>query len=631
MKMGQVNGPAGPSPRGAVYRAIFLFGGINSLIFLFNGWHYLSFPAVGGWEALFRYAAYLAHFFLLGLILSLLLGLLFLVFRAAVLIRILAPVIFTLAQLLIFVDIRVYAHFKFHLSGIVLGAMTTPGYWDSVRFSAFDWVISSLALSGLLAGQSLLFALLIRRLERGGRFWRAVRPRRLAAAGGVIVLLTLVEKVSFGVADFYSYTPVTRYEKVLPLYRPITFERFLSRLGFVTEFDGNFPRLPEASRLQYPLPGFRYHRLSRPYNVVILLIESLRFDMLNEETAPHLAAFSERAITALDHYSSGCTSRFGTFGLFYGLYGTYWHRLLSSRTGPVLIGQLLHNDYLFKVMSSTSLSFPEFNRTVFADLKTELDDRLPGGNSGERDEVLVDRWLEWLGQVPTGQPFFSFIFLDAPHSPYNFPAEFKKFEPCIESISFLRTDLEDDREGIFNRYRNAIHYVDHSLGRILRGLEEGGRLEDTVIVITGDHGQEFWEHGYYGHNAAYTDYQVRVPLVLWVPGEEMPRRITARTCHLDLPGTILKILGDGNDPSLYTLGADLFDPPGERALVLAGWDDCCLMTPEVRLRFSVEAYNILESEAVDNLYRPLEDSDLIRREKDRHLLPALERMGRFLQ
>ncbi|MDP8235589.1 MAG: sulfatase, partial [Candidatus Erginobacter occultus] len=341
--------------------------------------------------------------------------------------------------------------------------------------------------------------------------------------------------------------------------------------------------------------------------------------------------FSRDAITALNHFSGGCTSRFGTFGLFYGLYGTYWHQILSERKGPVLIGQLLHNDYLFKVMSSTSLSFPEFRRTLFVDLETELDDRLPGRNSAEKDRVMVTHWLKWLDELPPGRPFFSFFFLDAPHTPYNFPEEFRKFEPCVESISFLRTNLEDDREAIFNRYRNAIHYVDYNVGRILRGLEEGGFLENTVVVITGDHGQEFWEHGFYGHNAAYTDYQVRVPLVLWVPGQDGPREIIGRTSHLDVPGTILKILGDENDPGLYTLGEDLFHPPRERVLVLAGWDDCCLVTPDARLRFSVEAYNILESDAVDNLYQPLEDQDLIRREKDRYLLNALERMGRFLK
>lgn len=621
-----------PSPRGAACRAVFLFGGINSLIFLLNGRHYLSFPPVGRWEAVFRWTAYLAHFFLLGLVLSLLLCLILLLFRSTLLVRVLAPLLFTLAQLLIFVDIRVYAHFKFHLSGIVLAAMTTPGYWDSVRFSAFDWAISSLALAGLLAGQFFLFALILRRLKKGGRLWRAARPRWVLAAAGLVVFLTLAEKVSFGVADFYSYTPVTRYEKILPLYRPITFKRALARhRGAVPEFDRSSSRLPDVSQLEYPLPGFRYHRLPRPLNVVFVLVESLRFDMLDEEITPQLSAFSRRAATARNHFSGGCTSRFGTFSLFYGLYGTYWHQILSSRTGPVLIRQLLHNDYLFKVMSSTSLSFPEFNRTVFADLETELDDRLPGADSGERDGVMVDRWLEWLEELPPGRPFFSFLFLDAPHAPYSFPAGFRVFEPCIDSISFLRTDLKEDREEIFNRYRNAIHYVDHNLGRILRGLEEGGWLENTVVVITGDHGQEFWEHGYYGHNAAYTDYQVRVPLVIWVPGGDMPRRITGRTSHLDVPGTILKILGDENDPVLYTLGADLFDPPGERALVLAGWDDCCLLTPEVRLRFSVEAYNILESEAVDNLYRPLKEKELIRREKDRYLLNALERMGRFLK
>ncbi len=618
--------------RGVFYRAIFLSGGLNSLLFLLNGWNYLSFPPVGFLEIAFRAAAYLAHFFLLGLILSLLASLFFLLFRFRILVRILAPVIFTLGQLVIFVDIRVYAHFKFHLSRLTLEAMTTPGYWDSVRFSAFDWTVSSLAVIALLILQYLLFGFLLRRLSRRDRLWRATRPRRILMAVFLIVLLTLAEKISFGVADFYNFTPITRYEKVLPFYRPITFNRLLGGLlGSVPEYDQSTARLPALSRLEYPRPGFRYHELSRPYNVVFILVESLRFDMLSPETTPRLSAFSERANTFLNHFSGGCTSRFGTFGLFYGLYGTYWHQILSERKGPVLIGQLKYNDYRFKVMSSTSLNYPEFRRTVFVDLETEIDDRIPGQNSGERDRIMVDRWLTWLEELPDGRPFFSFFFLDAPHTPYTFPEEFRKFEPCLESVSFLRTDLEEDREAIFNSYRNSIHYVDYNVGRILEGLEASGRLQNTVVVITGDHGQEFWEHGYYGHNAAFTDYQVKVPLVLWIPGQAPPRKITALTSHLDVPGTILKILGDENDPALYTLGADLFDPPGDRALVLAGWDDCCLITPEVRMLFSVEAYNVLQSETVDNRYRPLEDPELARREKSRYLLPALEEMGRFMK
>ncbi len=586
---------------------------------------------MGGLERLFRYTAFFAHFFLFGLLLSLLICLLYFLFRSLNLTRILAALVFTSAQLFIFIDIRVYGHFKFHLSGIVLSAMTTPGYWDSVKFSTFDWAMTSLALAGLLAGEFFLFVFLVRRLRRGQRLWRAARPRRLLMAVGLIVLLSLVEKISFGVADFYNFTPIARYKKVFPLYRPMTFNRLLSRLGAVSKIDRVAARLPEVSRVEYPLAGFRYHRLPRRYNVLIVLVESLRFDMLDPEITPNLTAFSRGATTARNHFSGGCTSRFGTFSLFYGLYGTYWHQILSERKGPVLIGQLLDNDYLFKVMSSTSLCFPEFNRTVFADLKTGLDDQLPGDNSAQRDQVLVDRWLEWLGEVPADRPFFSFLFLDSPHSPYNFPDEFKKFQPCAGKISFLRTNLAKDQEEIFNRYRNAIHYVDHSLGRILEGLAGSGQLEQTLIVVTGDHGQEFWEHGHYGHNSAYTDYQVRVPLIIRVPGQDGPGQITGRTSHLDLPGTILRILGDENNPELYTLGEDLFQPSSERALVLAGWDDCCLITPEVRLRFSVEAYNILESEAVDNFYRPLKDSELIRREKNRYLLPALERMGRFLK
>ncbi|MFH1038951.1 MAG: sulfatase-like hydrolase/transferase [PVC group bacterium] len=616
----------GTPPRGLVYRTIVLFGAVNSLLFFITGRPYFSFDPSSRAEAVFRYAAFFAHFLLIALILAGVLSALYLLLRAGWLIRILSVILFSLAQVFIFVDVRVYTHFKFHLSGIVLNAMTTPGYWDSVRFSARDRVLAGLAAIVLITAESLIFTLIFRRLRRKGRLWRVSRPRLILISAGLVILLSLVEKLSFGISDYYGYTPITRYQKILPFYRPFTFKRLLGG-----HFGEAAPIIPAASRLAYPGPAFRYGPLPRPYNVVIILVESLRFDMLDPEIMPNLTAFSEKAITGLSHYSGGPTSRFGGFALFYGLYGTYWQPMLNHRQGPVLIKQLLHNGYLFKVMSSTSLSFPEFDRTAFADLDIEIEDRLPGEDSADRDEILVRRFLEWLAGVPPGKPFFCFLFLDSPHATYHFPDGFRKFEPCSGEISFLETDLRENRGEIFNRYRNSIHYADYNLGRILTALEEGGYLENTVIVITGDHGQEFWEEGYYGHNSAYDDYQVRVPLVFRAPGFEGPRVLTARSSHLDVPGTILGILGDPNDPALYTLGENLFELPAERCLLLAGWDDCCLMTPELRMRFSTEAYNMLESDIRDNDYAPVTDRDLIRREKDRYLLPALEGMGRFLR
>lgn len=614
------------------YRTIFLFGLINACLFLINGLAYLP-PASGNpGESLFKFTAFFSHFFLLALLLILALFALYAVVRVSWGARFLSVLFFSLAQFLIFIDVRVFNLFRFHLSGIVVSAMTTPGYWNSAHFSGRAKLAACLAVVGLFLGESLLFTVLGRRLRKVGFLWKVTRPRYALLFVGLVLLLTLLEKVSYGVSDIYNYTQVTRYEKILPLYRPLTFKRLFGEyVGEAPKVKAELERFSSASRLNYPRPGFQYGPLARRYNVVLLLVEGFRFDMLSEEVMPSLSEFGRRATVCLNHYSAGNTSRFGGFGLLYGLYGTYWHHALSGRQGPVLIKQLLHNDYLFKVMSSTELTYPEFNRTLFVDLDVKLEDDLPGEDSSKRDEVLVDRYVEWLKSVPPGRPFFSFLFLDSPHAHYYFKEEFKKFKPCSEEISFIKTDLAGDRDEIFNRYRNSLHYVDYNIGRIIRSLEEGGFLDNTVLIITGDHGEEFWERGYYGHNSAYTDYQTKVPLVLWIPGMGGPRLVTELTSHLDLPATLLAVLGDTNDPALYSNGFDILGEEKAGFLVLSGWDDCCLATPRVKMRFSTESYNLFGSEITDRNDRPVDDRALIREEKDKYLFPALRGMSRFLK
>ncbi len=453
------------------YRTIFLFGLINGCLFLLNGFAYLP-PASGRLgETIFKYTAFLSHFFLLALLLVLLLSVIYAIVRVGWGVRLLSVLSFSLAQVVIFIDVRVFSLFRFHLSGIVVGAMTTPGYWGSVHFSIWSKLLLLLAVVGLFIGEYILFRLLEGRLKKVGLFWKTTRPRYALLLVGLILALALFEKVSYGVSDIYNYTQITRYGKILPLYQPMTFKRAFGKyVGETPEVNAKLEEFHAASRLNYPRPGFEYGELPRRYNVVILLVEGFRFDMLNDEVMPNLSRFSRRATTCLNHYSAGNTSRFGGFGLIYGLYGTYWHHALSSRRGPVLIKQLLHNDYLFQVMSSTELTYPEFNRTLFVDLDIELIDDLPGEDSGVRDQQLVDRYLAWLKTVPPDRPFFTFIFLDSPHAHYYFPEEFGKFKPYSKEISFIKTDLKEDRDLIFNRYRNAVHYADYNIGRMIDGL-----------------------------------------------------------------------------------------------------------------------------------------------------------------
>ncbi|MCX6348659.1 MAG: sulfatase-like hydrolase/transferase, partial [Candidatus Aureabacteria bacterium] len=582
-------------------------------------------------ESFFKYTVFISHFLSLALGLVFILCLLYALVRSRVLAAVCSVLLFSLAQVYLFIDVRVYIHFRFHLSGIVFQAMATPGYWDSMHFEGQDRLFSILGAAGLILAELVLFLFLARTPARAGRFWRLTRPRILFSLAGLILLLSVVEKIGYGLADGYNLAEITRYGRIFPFYFPITFREWFDAHFGKKEIPSPALTVRGKNELAYPLPGFSYGIFPRRRNIVVILVEGLRSDLLNEEVMPNLNAFARRAIVCRNHYSAGNTSRFGAFGLFYGLYGSYWLEALNRRQGPVLIEALKRNGYLFKIMSSTSLSYPELSRTAFADVPDPLEDELPGEDSCERDDLLVENYCDWLATVPRDRPFFTFIFLDSSHSTFFFKSAFEKFTPCAPGISFVRTDLQEDREAIFNRYRNAVHYDDYNVGRIIQALEADGILDRTIVLITGDHGEEFWENGYFGHNSAYTAQQVKVPLVYFNP-DAPAREIEAMTSHLDVPATILKALGDGNDPGLYGLGADVLGPARPAFLVLSGWDDCCLVTGRIKIRFSTESYNVFSRGSVTDLAdRPIEDPALIRAEKDAYLVPVLEGMSRFLK
>ena len=107
------------------------------------------------------------------------------------------------------------------------------------------------------------------------------------------------------------------------------------------------------------------------------------------------------------------------------------------------------------------------------------------------------------------RPFFLFVnYLDA-HSPYvPSPAYAKRFLP--RSVSPQEVQIA--------RYDGAIASADAEVGLLIRALEQRGLLDRTIVVITSDHGDAFSEHETYGHGSTPYDEQVRVPLIIRMPG-----------------------------------------------------------------------------------------------------------------
>ena len=214
---------------------------------------------------------------------------------------------------------------------------------------------------------------------------------------------------------------------------------------------------------------------------------------------------------------------------------------------------------------------PEFNRTVFAHIDG-LREESTGASPSERDMNVLQDWLAWQASKNSRQPKFSFLFFDAPHG-YDFPKEFQsKYLPQVDEIDYLNLNNGTNPEPIFNRYKNSVLFTDQLIGQVVETLEASGEFENTLLIITGDHGQEMndTKQNYWGHNSNFTRYQVQVPLVLSGASVEKLSPNSVMTSHVDIAPTLLKeYLGVTNPIEDYSTGYNLFELPEVRPWVLA--------------------------------------------------------------
>ncbi len=129
-----------------------------------------------------------------------------------------------------------------------------------------------------------------------------------------------------------------------------------------------------------------------------------------------------------------------------------------------------------------------------------------------------------------GNPFFLFLHYWDTHTPYNAPRGFRP--SCKQKSSDLKTHLTEIYEG-------AVAYADHHIGRLMSYLDREGRLDNTWIIITSDHGESLTEHDiYFDHHGLY-DVTTHCPLIFHFPdGFPSGKRIKGFVQHVDLVPTI---------------------------------------------------------------------------------------------
>lgn len=506
-------------------------------------------------------------------------------------------VLWTVFHALLWFDTRIFDLFRYHVNGMVWNVITTQGLGDSVQIASSDWVVFGAIAAGMLVGQRALFGWRLRSVERcrgtsTSHPWiLRTRPVWFAVLGVVIA-----EKALYATADVLQDRRVTAVARLFPLYQRLTVKGALEKY-----FDLDLrerPRVEVAAEgrvLAYPRTAIVAPADGPTPNILIVVIDSLRADVVESVTAPNLAGFAEDGRRFANHLSAGNSTRFGLFSLLYGMHGVYWHTIYEERRSTVLVDVLLERGYDFRVFSTAQMSSPEFRSTAWVRIEDAVEDDLRvGRGKAEGDRECARRLATWLdGRAADAPPWFAFLLLDSPHQQYDFPREDPPFRPFVEKISYLKNDgdlNEDERLRTWNSYRNAVHHADTVVGDLVADLEARGVLDDTLVVFTGDHGEEFGENGFFGHTSNFTAAQVHVPFLLRGPGVE-PGVEERPTCHTDVVPTLLEMLGV--DPALrddYSNGANLLAPAEEREIVLAGWDELAIWTDEAILVVPFQAH-----------------------------------------
>ncbi|MBN2845250.1 MAG: sulfatase-like hydrolase/transferase, partial [Deltaproteobacteria bacterium] len=292
-------------------------------------------------------------------------------------------------------------------------------------------------------------------------------------------------------------------------------------------------------------------------NLVWLVAESWRDDMLTPEIMPETWRFAQENQSFAHHYSGGNGTRMGLFSMFYGLYGSYWFPFLGLQQSPVFIDTLQQLGYQFNLHTSQSFSYPELDKTIFSKISRSDLHEVSEGLGWERDKKNAEEIVEFLQKGKGDAPFMVFMFFESTHARYYFPPESVIRKPYMEDLNYAVMDAKSHIVEIKNRDINASHYLDSQIGKILEALKRQNLMEDTTVIITGDHGEEFMEKGYWGHNSSFSEEQTRVPLILHIPGKGVGR-VEHMTSHLDIVPTLAPLFGVQNPPEDYSLGMDLF-------------------------------------------------------------------------
>jgi hypothetical protein len=305
--------------------------------------------------------------------------------------------------------------------------------------------------------------------------------------------------------------------------------------------------------------------------VFFIVVETLRSDALRPESAPFLCRWRDDECMRLgETFAASNATHLSWFSMFSGRFPIHWERGRQAGRLAFLPAAIKSAGYHIEARLAADYHYMDMVRTCFGEPhELAVLENLDEGSrerifpTPERETRLLDRVKRSVAERPAGGSMH-IIALDSPHYPYKWAA---KFDPPLgdyeENPLFPLRPSADEVRLIVNRYWNSVAWIDHLIGGFADWLKQQGRYDSALIIVTGDHGEEFKEQGSWFHCSALNPQQTRVPILIKLPSGMGRGPAAEAASHLDIPPTVLDVLG--------------FDPAG-----WAGLPGISLLRPEKR-------------------------------------------------
>ncbi len=365
---------------------------------------------------------------------------------------------------------------------------------------------------------------------------------------------------------------------------------------------------PFGQRGAGPRAGFAPGaKVERPRNVIVVILESVGTKYLSlygsrYATTPHLAEESKHALLFDNVHAHApytfCTFMAVNFSIYPGLPWCYAPGVHAPDGGPrglpptfaaVLKKRGWRTAYLHNGDMDWGGEKVMLAGAGYDTVEDYHDFKAPELTSwGAEDRYLIDRLIQWIDEKP-GQPFLAYCWTDQTHNPYM-------QRPGAERVDFFQGQPPPAHAEALGKYLNVLRETDAQLGRLFAALRARGLADDTLVVVTGDHGEAFTDpHDQQGHGFSVWQEEVNVPFMVWNPRlfPEGGRR-SAVGGHVDLNPTVADVLG-AEVPDAWQ-GHSLFvSGRPERTFFVASVDDYLLGIREDRWKYIYEATSGRES------------------------------------